>query len=246
MDRAHHVQPDHRRGAVRVRLHPGAADPDRRPGGLVWIRFIRFPPILGPRAAARARALLHEAEVRRSGSTTIAAAAIRPRRQRGAAAQDARHIEIRRFGVGHRRPDGPPGTSGVSGQVIHCDGRGHVSELAFARGAPIEPHANPNTTLVHRRRGRRLGRGRGGADPDRGRRGRALAGRWPHAAWTEHSEMRAFVVEFGGGDDGAAAGVLEGRASRSERARRAGPAGRRSPHRGHDADTADPDAGEPA
>ena len=33
-------------------------------------------------------------------------------------------IEIRRFGVGHRRPDGPPGTVGLTGQVIHSDGRG--------------------------------------------------------------------------------------------------------------------------
>ena len=31
----------------------------------------------------------------------------------------------------------------------------------------------------------------------------------PHAAWTEHSEMRAFVVEFSGADDSA---VLAGRA----------------------------------
>ena len=27
-------------------------------------------------------------------------------------------IEIRRFGVGHRRPDGRPGTTGIEGQVI--------------------------------------------------------------------------------------------------------------------------------
>ena len=33
-------------------------------------------------------------------------------------------IEIRRFGVGHRRPDGPPGSIGLTGQVIHSDGRG--------------------------------------------------------------------------------------------------------------------------
>jgi hypothetical protein len=33
----------------------------------------------------------------------------------------------------------------------------------------------------------------------------------PHAAWTEHSEMRAFVVEFGAEDS--APGLLEGRAS---------------------------------
>ena len=55
-------------------------------------------------------------------------------------------IEIRRFGVGHRRPDGPIGSVGLTGQVIHSDGRGTVSELAFARNARIEPHASPNTT----------------------------------------------------------------------------------------------------
>ena len=54
-------------------------------------------------------------------------------------------IEIRRFGVGNRRPGGPIGSVGLSGQVIHSDGRGNVSELAFARNARIEPHANPNT-----------------------------------------------------------------------------------------------------
>jgi hypothetical protein len=34
----------------------------------------------------------------------------------------------------------------------------------------------------------------------------------PHAAWTEHSQMRAVVVEFGGADDSTAAGVLTGTA----------------------------------
>jgi hypothetical protein len=34
----------------------------------------------------------------------------------------------------------------------------------------------------------------------------------PHAAWTEHSEMRALMIEFGGADDAAIRGVLDGRA----------------------------------
>ena len=55
-------------------------------------------------------------------------------------------MEIRRFGVGHRRPDGPPRSRGVYGQVIHSDRRGVVSELAFGRRAVVEPHTNPNTT----------------------------------------------------------------------------------------------------
>src|SRR4029078_13657225 len=68
-----------------------------------------------------------------------------------AAAEVAGHpmpIEVRRFGVGNRRPGGPRGSEGVSGQVIHSDGRGVVSELAFDRGGRIEPHSNPNTTWL--------------------------------------------------------------------------------------------------
>jgi quercetin dioxygenase-like cupin family protein len=118
-------------------------------------------------------------------------------------------IEIRRFGVGHRRPDGPPGSLGLTGQIIHSDGRGLVSELAFARNARIEPHSNPNTTyfiVVE-------GGGWVGVDGERTRIAAGEAALWPadviHSAWTEHSEMRAFVVEFGGPDDG---GAVLGRA----------------------------------
>ena len=121
-------------------------------------------------------------------------------------------IEIRRFGVGHRRPDGPPGTLGVTGQVVHSDGRGLISELAFARGARIEPHSNPHTTwLVVIEGGGWVGVG-----ADRARIAAGEAALWPadipHAAWTEHSEMRAFVIEFAGPDDIAFGGVLEGQA----------------------------------
>jgi quercetin dioxygenase-like cupin family protein len=118
-------------------------------------------------------------------------------------------IEIRRFGVGHRRPDGPLGSVGLNGQVIHSDGRGLISELAFARGARIEPHANPNTTwfIVIE------GGGWVGVGDERARVAAGEAVLWPaditHAAWTEHSEMRAFVVEFAGPDDQV---VLDGRA----------------------------------
>ena len=110
-------------------------------------------------------------------------------------------IEIRRFGVGHRRPDGPPGSVGLTGQVIHADNRGTVSELAFARGARIEPHSNPNTTYLIVVEGG----GWVGVDGERTRIAAGEAAVWPadiiHSAWTEHSEMRAFVVEFNGADD---------------------------------------------
>jgi quercetin dioxygenase-like cupin family protein len=119
-------------------------------------------------------------------------------------------IEIRRFGVGHRRPDGPAGTVGLTGQVIHSDGRGVISELAFSRGARIEPHTNPNTTwfIVIE------GGGWVGVDDEHARIAAGEAALWPadvpHAAWTEHSEMRAFVVEFTGADDSDVIGSVAG------------------------------------
>ncbi len=119
-------------------------------------------------------------------------------------------IEIRRFGVGHRRPDGPPGTVGVRSQVIHSDGRGLITEVAFARDARVEPHTSPNTTWMVVIEG-------GGWVAVAGERTRVAPGEavlWPadvlHAAWTEHSEMRALVVEFAGADDSAVRGLLDG------------------------------------
>jgi quercetin dioxygenase-like cupin family protein len=121
-------------------------------------------------------------------------------------------IEVRRFGVGHRRPDGPPGTSRLAAQVIHTDGRGVVAELAFARGGRIEPHTNPNTTYFVVIEG-------GGWVVVGDERIRVAAGEavvWPagviHGAWADHSEMRAIVVEFAGPDDATVRGILEGRA----------------------------------
>jgi quercetin dioxygenase-like cupin family protein len=105
-------------------------------------------------------------------------------------------IEVRRFGVGHRRKDGPPGTTGVTGQVIHSDGRGVISELAFARNGRIQPHANPNTTwfvVIE-------GGGWVGVGDERTRVTAGEAVVWPpdvlHGAWTDGAPMRAIVVEF--------------------------------------------------
>ena len=117
-------------------------------------------------------------------------------------------IEIRRFGVGHRRPGGPPGSEGVTGQVIHTTRRGLVSELAFERGGRIEPHSNPNTTWFIVIEG-------GGWALVGDERLRVAAGEavlWPpdeiHGAWTDHSPMRAIVVEFAGADDSEIRGIL--------------------------------------
>lgn len=151
-------------------------------------------------------------------------------------------IEIRRFGVGHRRPDGPPGTTGVTGQVIHSDDRGLVSELAFARGARIEPHANPDLTwfvVIE-------GGGWVGVGEERTRVAAGEAVLWPpdvpHAAWTEHSEMRALVVEFAA--DVTPAALLEGQAS--EVAATPAERGIGALRPGSATPRPDPDAGEPA
>ena len=123
-------------------------------------------------------------------------------------------MDVRRFGVGNRRPDGPPGTVGIEGQVIHSDARGVIAELAFRKGARIEPHDNPNTTWFIVVEG-------GGYVTVGEERRRVAAGEavlWPagvtHGAWTEHGPMRAFVVEFAGSDDSHVREILEGRARR--------------------------------
>lgn len=121
-------------------------------------------------------------------------------------------MEIRRFGVGHRRPDGPPGTTGVTGQLVNDGAAGTVAELAFARRAHIEPHSNPNDTWFVVIEG-------GGWVQVGDERARVAAGEavhWPanvvHGAWTELSEMRVIVVEFPLGA-GHARLLLEGQAT---------------------------------
>jgi quercetin dioxygenase-like cupin family protein len=105
-------------------------------------------------------------------------------------------IDIRRFGVGHRRPDGPPGTQGIEGQVIESGPAGVIAELAFSRRARIAPHTNPSWAwFVVIEGGGWVGVGE--------ERTRVLAGEavaWPpdvpHGAWTDGTQMRALVVEF--------------------------------------------------
>ena len=123
-------------------------------------------------------------------------------------------IEIRRFGVGNRRPGGPAGTTGITSQVVHSDGRGTVVELAFTRGAAIEPHSNPNTTwfVVIEGGGYVLV----GEEERRVAAGEAVL--WPanvvHGARTVYGPMRVIVVELAGADDAHLRSVLEGVAKR--------------------------------
>jgi len=106
-------------------------------------------------------------------------------------------MDFVRFGVGHRRPEGPPGSRHVQGQVITSSAGGLISELAFARGGLIEPHANPNATWFVVIEGG--GFVRVGEEQSRIAAGEAVF--WPpnvlHAAWADQGHMRAIVVEFG-------------------------------------------------
>lgn len=124
-------------------------------------------------------------------------------------------IEIRRFGVGHRRPDGPPGTVGIEGRVIESRSSGSVSELAFGRQARITPHSNPRTTLFLVIEGG----GWVGVGDERTRISAGEAAVWPpdvlHAAWTDGVPMRAIVVELAEDPRLLTAEVVEGETAAS-------------------------------
>jgi quercetin dioxygenase-like cupin family protein len=123
-------------------------------------------------------------------------------------------VEIRRFGVGHRRHVGPPGSVGMFGQILHSDARATISELAFAKGGSIPIHSNPNTTwfIVIEGGGFVLV----GEEEQRVAAGEAVL--WPanlvHGARTVGGPMRALVVELAGADDAHLRGILQGQARR--------------------------------
>jgi quercetin dioxygenase-like cupin family protein len=106
-------------------------------------------------------------------------------------------VEIRRFGPGHRRADGPPGTRGVTGQLIFREGQAAVTEMAFGPYAMVTPHTDPvNTSLFIVISG-------GGfvqVGDERARVNHGEAVLWPpgipHGAYTDGTEMRAIIVEL--------------------------------------------------
>ena len=115
-------------------------------------------------------------------------------------------MEIRRFGGGHRQPDGPPGTRGVEATPLHVDERGVIAELALKPNAAIPAHTNSNLAYLLIIEG-------GGFVQVGDERARVAAGDavvWPpnvvHAAWTELTPMRAIVVEFAAEPGDSAAG----------------------------------------
>lgn len=117
-------------------------------------------------------------------------------------------MEILRFGPGHRRLGGPPGTRNVEGQVIMHDERAVVSELAFGRHAMITPHTNPDNTALFIVIS---GAGWVQVGDERARVNHGEAVIWPpgepHGAYTDGTEMRAIVVELSGPEQGYIEGV---------------------------------------
>jgi quercetin dioxygenase-like cupin family protein len=105
-------------------------------------------------------------------------------------------VDIRRFGVGYRRSDGPPGTRGAAATPIHSDRRGVVAELALRPNSSVAPHSNANLAYLLVIEG-------GGFVQVGEEKARIAAGEavvWPpdvdHAVWTELTPLRAIVVEF--------------------------------------------------
>ena len=128
-------------------------------------------------------------------------------------------MEIRRFGVGHRQPDGPPGTRGVEATPLHVDERGVIAELALKPNAAIPAHTNSNLAYLLIIEG-------GGFVQVGDERARVAAGDavvWPpnvvHAAWTELTPMRAIVVEFAAEPGDSAAGRRRATSPRPNRRR---------------------------
>jgi quercetin dioxygenase-like cupin family protein len=117
-------------------------------------------------------------------------------------------MEILRFGPGHRRVGGPPGTRGVAGQIIFRNDRAVVTEMAFGPYAMITPHENQDNTALF------IVISGGGfvqVGEDRARVSHGEAVVWPpgvlHGAYTDGTEMRAIIVEMVGGEGD----VVEGR-----------------------------------
>jgi quercetin dioxygenase-like cupin family protein len=108
-------------------------------------------------------------------------------------------VEIRRFGPGQRRPEGPPGTRGVSGALLMSDDRAVVTEVAFGPYAMITPHSNDTNTALF------IVISGGGfvqVGEERARVNHGEAVLWPpdipHGAYTDGTEMRAIIVELVG------------------------------------------------
>ena len=131
-------------------------------------------------------------------------------------------MEIRRFGIGYRRDDGPPGTRGAQASPIHGDRRGILAELSLRPHASVPLHSNSNLTYLVVIEGG--GFVQVGDEKARVATGEAVV--WPpnvdHAVWTELTPLRAIVVEFALEPADAAVAVLKGVAAGAETATSSG------------------------
>ena len=123
-------------------------------------------------------------------------------------------MEIRRFGPGHRRPEGPPGTRGVSGALLMSDDRAVVTEVAFGPYAMITPHSNETNTALF------IVISGGGfvqVGEERARVNHGEAVLWPVGvplgAYTDGTEMRAIIVELVGDEGVVDAAAVSGTAA---------------------------------
>ena len=103
---------------------------------------MRFPPYFAAYERQLAKQRYYSRQRFTHPETTIRAKSSR-RAPPPLAATRAVPIEVRRFGVGHRRPDGPPGTTGIEGQVIESGRAGVIAELAFGRRGADHPAHQP-------------------------------------------------------------------------------------------------------
>ena len=192
----------------------------------VWIRFVRFPPLIArlqrPGATGTFDEPRHATSVPRPRSdlarhASAAGADPRPRGDRSAS--------VPATGV-------PAGRPGASGSPIRSSGATTVptsSELAFTRRAILPPQTSPHVSLFV------VVSGGGWVQVGDERlaihHGEAVT--WPadlsHGAWTDGSEMRALLVELA--EDGPAIArvvpgwVVDGRPAGSRRRARARAAG---------------------
>ena len=224
MDRPDHVPAADHRVAVRLRLHPRARDRDHRPrrrssgSGSSGSRRSCAPTSSGSPGSATTRSRSSRTPRRPFAGAAVAgrlAGGGAERRRRRATRSRSRPCRSRSGGSASAiaAPNGPPGHD-----RRHRADRSTATSVAASRSSR-SPAAlawsripTPNMTwfIVIE------GGGWVGVGDEHTRVAAGEAVLWPadipHAAWTEHSEMRAFVVEFADADDAAMKGILEGRA----------------------------------
>ena len=117
-------------------------------------------------------------------------------------------MNIRRFGPGHRRADRAAGSNGVLSSAIFSNDIAQITEFTVTPGGAYGPLRSAGDIVLVVIEG-------GGWVQVGDERTRIAAGEAvlfpagvPHGAWTDTTEMRAILVEFGAGDDRVLTGYL--------------------------------------